>query len=82
MIFPKVAAGLLFVLSASYASEPKSIGSDGILIYRAETPKAAWNGWGYSSPLDPDLKKKGWASYYQIIDTRKASRRPGFTRAG
>ncbi|MDD5262884.1 MAG: hypothetical protein PHD76_13650 [Methylacidiphilales bacterium] len=58
MIFPQIAAGLLFAISVGFASEPESTGRDHTLIYRAEIPKVAWSGWGYSSPHDPDLKKK------------------------
>jgi hypothetical protein len=70
MIFPKVTIGLLCAISLSFAAEPESNDKDSTLIYRAETPNTVWNGWGYASPLDPDLTKpKPQPEEFDLVET-------------
>ncbi|MGB8353725.1 MAG: carboxypeptidase-like regulatory domain-containing protein [Chthoniobacteraceae bacterium] len=47
---------------AGFAGEPApvpaSTGTGSIIIYRAATPDKMWDGWGYSSPANPDQEKE------------------------
>ena len=57
-----VVVALLSIVPAGFSGEPASApassGTGGIIIYRAATPDKMWDGWGYSSPANPDQEKE------------------------
>jgi len=71
---------LLLFTSAIFATEPAPVaggpagGRDDALVYKAATPDVMWNGWGYSSPLDPaaDPKPAAAREQFDIVPTDPA----------